>query len=202
MPYIIRPPRPRLLVAALSAAITCFAALPAIASAACPQSKSSQIFSNFGDTAGYTLAPGGSFESGTSGWTLSHSSIVGGNESYSVAGGSHSLAIEPTGSAVSPTMCVSNENPSFRLFAKRTSGTWGVLNVIVRWTDQGGTTHETTSGSLQSGTSWTLSPKMALGSMLPLWQSGQSLSVQLVFKPEQYGGAWAIDDVYIDPYRK
>jgi hypothetical protein len=24
--------------------------------------------------------------------------------------------------------------------------------------------------------------------------------VQLVFDPENYGGSWAIDDVYVDPY--
>jgi hypothetical protein len=32
-----------------------------------------------------------------------------------------------------------------------------------------------------------------------LWQAGQTLSVRLLFEPAQYGGAWAIDDVYVDP---
>jgi len=26
--------------------------------------------------------------------------------------------------------------------------------------------------------------------------------VQLVFDPENYGGSWAIDDVYVDPYAR
>jgi hypothetical protein len=43
---------------------------------------------------------------------------------------------------------------------------------------------------------------MNLGSSLPLWQSDSTLSVRLQFLPAQYGGDWAIDDVYIDPYAK
>jgi hypothetical protein len=31
---------------------------------------------------------------------------------------------------------------------------------------------------------------------------GSTLEVKLVFKPEAYGGAWAIDDVFIDPYSR
>jgi hypothetical protein len=202
MPYTIRPPRKRSFAVGLTAVLLCLGAVPAMASASCATQSSSQIFSKFGDSAKYSLAPGGSFESGAPGWTLSHASVVGGNESYSVAGGSRSLTIEPQGSAVSPTICVSTEYPSFRLFARRASGSWGVLNVIVRWTDASGVSHETTSGSLQPGTSWTLSPVLQLGSMLPLWQPGSSLNVRLVLKPEPYGGAMAVDDVYIDPYRK
>ena len=37
----------------------------------------------------------------------------------------------------------------------------------------------------------------------PCCRSGtldQNTSVQLVFDPENYGGSWAIDDVYVDPY--
>jgi hypothetical protein len=71
--------------------------------------------------------------------------------------------------------------------------------VILRWTDSAGKSHDTTVGSLQSGTAWKPSPVLALASTLPLWQAGETLSVQLVLKPEQYGGAWAIDDAYIDP---
>ena len=38
--------------------------------------------------------------------------------------------------------------------------------------------------------------------MLRLWNADQSASVQIVFDPEDFGGAWAIDDVYIDPYSR
>ena len=128
--------------------------------------------------------------------------MVAGNESYNVAGGTHSLAIQPTGAAVSPAFCVSIANPSFRFFARQTSGSWAVLNVILRWTDSSGTTHDTTVAALQTGTSWSVSPVLKLATTLPLWESKSTLSARLVFKPEPYGGGWAIDDVYIDPYSR
>ena len=41
---------------------------------------------------------------------------------------------------------------------------------------------------------------MNIASVLGLWNTDQDVSVQLVFDPENYGGSWAIDDVYVDPY--
>lgn len=177
------------------------AAVPALAATAegCAPTPLSTPFAQFGDSAQYGPVAGGSFESGAAGWSLSNATVVAGNESYEVAGGSHSLAIQPTGAAVSPAFCVSTADPSFGFFARRTSGSWGALNVILRWTDADGAIHNTTVASLQSGTSWTPIPVLKLASALPLWQPRGTLNVALVFKPEQYGGAWAIDDVYIDP---
>jgi hypothetical protein len=230
MPYIIHPRRLRKLVAASFSAVLLIGAMPAASSArrathtasaggatstasaagaastaessACAYNQLSKPFAQFGDNAEYSLVQGGSFESGAPGWSLSNAKVVGGNESYEVAGGSQSLAIQPTGVAVSPTFCVSIANPSFRFFARQTSGSWAVLNVILRWTDSSGTSHDTTVAALQTGTSWAVSPTLQLATTLPLWQAGSTLSAKLVFKPEQYGGAWAIDDVYIDPYRR
>ena len=202
MPYIIRPRCTWRAFATAVISTLLIAAAPSAASAACPTSSTSHPFTKFGDSAAYSLVPGGNFETGAAGWQLSGGSIVAGNESYDVAGGSHSLAIQPTGSAVSPSICVSTAYPSFRFFARRTSGSWGVLNVILRWTDASGTVHNTTVAAIQSGTSWTVSPILALASTLPLWQPAETLSARLVFKPEPYGGAWAIDDVYVDPYSR
>jgi hypothetical protein len=128
--------------------------------------------------------------------------VTSGNESYKVHGAadSRSLAVSPTGVAVSPAICVDIDHPTFRFFARRTSGSWGVLNVKLRWKDSNGTTNETVVGSLGIGTAWQASPALSLSRSLPLWNSGQNATAQLVFDPEDYGGAWAIDDVYIDPY--
>ena len=92
----------------------------------------------------------------------------------------------------------------FRFFARRTSGTWGVLNVKLRWTGTNGQTNETVVGSLSGDPylSWQPSPLLPLATTLPLWQSGQTLNVRLVFDPEDFGGAWTIVDVYVDPYRR
>jgi hypothetical protein len=202
MRYIVRPPQLRRVAAALFSSALLIGAVPAVASAACASSATSTPFTKFGDSAAYSLLAGGSFESGTPGWSLTNSNVVSGNESYNVAGGSHSLAIQPTGVAVSPSFCVSTAQPSFRFFLRQTSGSWAVLNVILRWSEASGATHETTVGSLQTGTSWQASPVLKLATTLPLWQSGSTLNARLVFKPEPYGGAWAIDDVYIDPHSR
>ncbi len=175
------------------------AATPAATSVLCPSNPTSTPFAQFGDSAAYSLVPGGSFESGAPGWSLTGAAIVSGNESYEVEGGTQSLAIQPNGIAVSPAICVTTADPSFRFFARRTSGSWGVLNVTLRWTDAAGVTHNTTVASLQGGTSWAPTPTLVLAGALPLWQPGSVLNVKLVFSPEQCGGAWAIDDVYVDP---
>jgi hypothetical protein len=185
-------------------------AQPAVATAAtaaptaapCAASAAAPVFEQFGDSAQYSLLAGGSFEPGAADWSLTGAKVVGGNESYNLARGSHSLAIQPTGLAVSPSFCVSIANPSFRFVLERTSGSWGVLNVILRWREASGTSHDTTVASLQPGTSWTVSPVLQLATTLPLWQAGSTLTAQLVFKPEEYGGAFQLDDVYIDPYRR
>lgn len=190
--------RAKALVPALLGAGLLVGVAPAAASA-CETAPQSKPFERFGDTSSYGLAPGGSFESGAAGWSLANSAVTTGNESYAVAGGSHALAIQPNGVAVSPAFCVTTANPSLRFFARQTSGSWAVLNVSLRWTDNAGRSHETTVGSLQSGSSWKPSSALQLATTLPLTQVGETLDVRLVFKPEQYGGAWAIDDVFIDP---
>jgi hypothetical protein len=206
MPHVIR--RPKRLAARTSAllvAAVAILAVPAAASAACPSTPTTKAFQAFGDSANYSLVPNGAFESGTSGWTLSAASVATGNESYYVhgTGDTKSLAIAPTGTAVSPAFCVSMDHPFFRFFARRTSGTWGTLAVRLRWRDSSGRTNETTVGTVdQNPGSWRVSPRFQLATTLPLWQSGQTLSVQIVFDPENYGGAFAVDDVYIDPYTR
>ena len=207
MPYVVRP-RPRGLkhriTRLLGVTAVALFGLPAAAQAACPATPTAKVFSAFGDSAYYSLVSNGAFESGTTGWTLTGAAVAAGNESYKVhaATDTKSLSISPTGLAVSPAFCVDIAQPTFRLFAKRTSGTWGQLAVRLRWKDSSGATNETTVASLGTGTSWAPSDVLSLGRTLPLWQSSQTLSVQLVFDPEDFGGAWAIDDVYIDPYTR
>jgi hypothetical protein len=207
MPYVVRPRlramRQRIAPLLGAAAVALFG-LPAVAQAACPAATTAKVFSGFGDSADYSLVSNGAFESGTTGWSLTRAAVTSGNESYKVHGAADakSLAITPTGLAVSPAFCVSVAHPTFRFFARRTGGSWGQLAVRLRWKDSSGATNETTVASLGTGTSWAPSEVLALGRTLPLWQSSQTLSVQLVFDPEDYGGAFAIDDVYIDPYTR
>ncbi len=206
MPQVIRPFRKWSIGAVLGTVLLASFVLPAVADAACPTTATTQAFKRFGDNAAYSLVSNGAFESGTSGWSLTKAAVASGNETFKVrsAADSKSLAVQPTGLVVSPPICVGVEHPSFRFFARRTSGTWGVLNVKLRWTGSNGQTNETVVGSLSGDPykSWLASPSLPLATTLPLWQSGQSLSVRLVFDPEDFGGAWTMDDVYVDPYRR
>jgi hypothetical protein len=204
MPSNTRRLRPRKLLAGAVVAMLSLCAVPALAEASCPSAVGSEVFAPIGDHAAYALMPGSTFEEGTSGWTLTNATVATGNQSYAyAAGGSHSLAVQSNGIAVSRAFCVSSEYPSFRFFARRSSGSWGNLNVWLRWKDAYGYTHETGAGFVQAyGTSWSATPRLALASALQLWMYNSTLNVQLVFRPESYGETWDIDDVYIDPYSR
>ncbi len=191
-------------VLAVTAATTILVgAVPAIADACTvANTPTSQPFAQFGDTSLYTLAPGGSFENGTAGWTLNGASVQTGNESYHVNSptDSHSLLIPPTSDPISAPICVSSAIPTFRLFAREMSGSWAEMNINVLWKDSSGVSHSTTAGGLTPSTNWAPTPIYQLGAMLPLWQPGSTLSVRIQFVPQSSGGALAIDDLYIDPY--
>src|SRR3712207_3854409 len=81
----------------------------------------------------YAIVPGGTFESGTSGWKLNGASVSSGNEPWKVHGeGSKSLKIERGESATTPVMCAGLEHPTMRFFAKSTSGLLGTLTSSLR----------------------------------------------------------------------
>jgi hypothetical protein len=205
LPYVPRPKHSRARLAALlGATVVALFGLPAAANAACASTPISKPFQAFGDSANYSLLSNGAFESGTGGWSLSGASVVSGNESYNVraATDSKSLAINARGRVVSPTFCVSSAHPSFRFFAKRTNGTWGVLNVSLRWSLDGGAVNETTVGSVTTGTAWTPTQSFGLAQTLGIWNADQTASVQIILDPEDYGGDWAVDDIYVDPYTR
>jgi hypothetical protein len=202
MPFILRPRRALTIIATLFGAAMLMAAVPAIAAAACPPKPTSEAFGPFGDGAAYSLAPDGSFESGAAGWSLTRSAVVAGNESYNVVPGSHSLAIGPGGVAASPWLCVSSEYPSFRLFVRQLSGSSSdSLRVSVRLINLLGVSVNTAVSPVHSDGSWAPSPVLALGSSVPLWLPGTSANLQVAFHAGS-GGSWAIDDVFIDPYRR
>jgi hypothetical protein len=206
MLHAIRQRMPHRIAAIAAGTLLAAVGLPAVAEAACATTPTTKAFQRFGDNADYTLLANGAFESGTTGWTLTGAAVAAGNESYKVraSADARSVVIQPKGQLVSPKFCVGVEHPTFRLFARQASGSWATLAVRLRWTQSNGQVNETTVGSLNGSSfaSWQPTPSIALASTLPLWQSGQSLQVQIVLDPEDFGGAWAVDDVYIDPYSR
>jgi hypothetical protein len=206
MPYVMDwPPKRVLAVALVGLAMLIAAPVASADSSSCPVPPSSPVFSQFGDSNGYSLVPGGDFQSGDmSGWTLNNASAASGGEPWNVSGASasQSLSIGPGGSAISPSICVSDLFPSLRFFALNTQGAgWNSgLRVSALWTDSNGNTHAFPLGHLSDTQfqSWEPTPSIALGSYLP---DGMSVNVQLEFS-SGVNSTWQIDDVYVDPYAK
>jgi hypothetical protein len=196
---------------ALMTALACFG-VTGSALAACPTGATTEPFTQFGDTADYALAPGGSFEDGASGWLLNNNAIADGNESFfaNTQSDSQSLTMGPASSVISAPICVDPTTPYLRLFAKKLTGNNGSLRVDVLYTDANGVVRSGSAGRLILGgpaangdyTRWSPSPILKLGSLLPLSiYPNQTTTVQLRISTDLAQGNWAIDDVYIDPYR-
>jgi hypothetical protein len=194
------------LAAAIVATAVALIGMPAAAQAACPTVPTAQKFKQFGDQGWYNIAPGGAFESKS--WTYVGSpNIITGNEPWKIgsSGDARAISLPPGSSVTSPSICVGVDNPHFRFFARGAGGEWGTLFVRMRYTDPNTKKLVVqTVGSLDFSANqrnWVVSPQMGLGNSLPIWGT-QTLNVQLVFEPNKDAGGFAIDDVYIDPYRK
>ncbi len=187
---------------ACATAVAAFAGgvVPALAGACTVPSGGTPVFKVLGDLADYVSVPQGTFGTGTSGWSLSKAALVKGNESGKP--GEYSLLIGSGGSAISPALCVSNATPTFRFYGRSVSPGLSNLAVNLLWTDAFGLSHVTPVGGVGGFglTAWQASPALALSSALPLWMPGSTLSVRLQFVPS-FGSAWAIADIYQDPYR-
>jgi hypothetical protein len=202
----------RAAIVAVAAAIAAFGASAAPASAGvlvssardCSANTLTQPFAGFGDRAWYTGVPGGSFEPGQPGWTLSGGAkVVSGNEPWYVGGknDSRSLYLPAGGVATSPAMCVGLGEPTLRYFAKAQSllGLTGAMTVeVLTETSLGAVVSvPLLPGALTS--SWKpglITPVVA--NLLPLLP-GEKTAV--AFRIRAVTGAWTLDDVYVDPYR-
>jgi hypothetical protein len=168
----------------------------------CPSQSFSTPFKPWYDSSQYTLVPGGSFEAGASGWTLSGGAkVTPGNESFKVSGADDDASLQlPSGSsALSAPVCVGLEYPTMRFFAKRNSGLLTTVAVTAQVQLSLGGTLDVPFGVVLSGSRWTPTPAyLFLGNLLPLLP-GQYTSVRFRFTPVL--GDWSIDDVYVDPLR-
>ncbi len=226
MPYVIRMPHKRALALAASCCTLLITAAPAAAfgpmpgpggpaqgptggsqsqiaapPSVCPMPTTSQALSVIGDNASYSLLSGGDFSGPLAGWTLNNASVVSGGEPYNVSGSAKpaSLSIAPGGQAASPVMCVSSLFPSWRFFAVAPNG--GRLHISAQYTTSWGQSGEVPVTDLDGSDfgSWQATNALPLGSVL---MPGATANVRFVFSADQNGGAWNIDDVYVDPYAR
>ena len=168
---------------------------------ASPCGPSSQIFSPWGDTAYYQLAPGGSFEPGSFPWLLTRGAkVVDGNEPFYVGGTGHNRSLYlPSGStAYSPPACFGLGRWNARFFAVNTGSRYSTLRVSVVVQHLLGTLSILDGGTVSHTGVWQPSPRIGLlVSTLTSPLGGRSISLR--FTPTGTGAAWRIDDIYIDP---
>jgi hypothetical protein len=164
---------------------------------------SSQIFSPWGDSAYYQLAPGGSFEPGSFPWLLTRGArVVDGNEPFFVGGTGHSRSLYlPSGStAYSPPACFGLGHWNVRFFAMNTGSRHSTLRVSVVVQHLLGALAILDGGTVSHSGVWQPSPKIGLlVSNLTSPLGGRSISFR--FTPTGSGAAWRIDDVYVDPWK-
>ncbi|HEX3226204.1 MAG TPA: hypothetical protein VHQ89_08910 [Gaiellaceae bacterium] len=169
----------------------------------CP-SGGSQVFAPWQDAAQYLLAPNGSFELGTTGWSLSGGAgVVSGNEPFYPTG-THSLSLPSGSSAMSPTVCLGTKQLYIRMFGKDLGGTDGGLRVRVYWY---GLLNQLLGFSdfavFPSGGNWAPTSQVqssgGLLAPLPVVALVSSSSARVQITPLGSGSRWQIDDLYIDP---
>jgi hypothetical protein len=189
------------LVAAAVGAVASVSASPARAAlgVACPD-PNAQVFLPWGDLSFYASVPGGDFESGPAGWTLSGGAkVVSGNESFSVGGAddASSLSLPAGSSATSPRMCIGVLSGHMRLFTANGGSSSSRLRVqVIYGGGLGSVLGILDAASLASGAAWQPSPWVTmLGGTLPLLTQ----YVQFRFSPADSVGSWRIDDTYLDP---
>jgi hypothetical protein len=190
----------RRLARCLATAALMLGAAPAAAAADCPDQPTSMVFAPWGDTADYFLATGGDFEGAGTSW--SGGGLMPGNDPFYLAGGgdAQSLRIAAGATAASPLFCADVRHPDFRFVTRPLNPhDPGSLDVFVRFRDKSNVWQTWQMATLSGIRFWTASERIRLMRALPLPTSGQT-TAQLLFRA--VGDNWAIDDVFIDPYRK
>jgi hypothetical protein len=181
------------LAAALVPSVT---ATPAALAASCPPPPTPvNPFVAWGDANDYVLTTGASFESGNGGWSLSGGAevVAGDNAPNSLdpATHSHALSLPPGSSATSACTTAPKIVGIVRFFVKSVGATTGQLEVEVLV--KGGVYH---AGTITASGEWAPSPM--LNSRAPAYSGAVAYRVRLT--PVGTGAAFAVDDVYFDPY--
>src|SRR4051812_23066550 len=174
-------------------------AVPAQARAAgCPSQPVTQTFLPWLDPAWYVPAPGGDVEGGGEAWALTGGAAVAdGNEPF--LAGDRSLALPAGSSATTAPMCLGVEHPTVRLFARNNGDPASLLAVSVVFRDPLGLRHTLPVGAVAAGSEWAPTPVMPVVANLLSLLGDQDVSFR--FAPVG-NGEWAIDDVWVDPYKK
>ena len=153
-----------------------------------------QVFAPWGDLSWYAPIQGSSFESGSSGWSLTGKARLVSGDTNPLLRIPGNTAVEIPGGAVakSPAVCVDATTPSMRFFVRRVAGS-GSLTVTATLS---GDKMVTTVTRIGATAAWAPSPVI----VFPDWGLTTALKAEFAFVADP-GTVYRIDDVYIDPFR-
>jgi hypothetical protein len=184
-------------VALAAIGVTGFAAASAVAApiqfGACDDATLSQPFAEYGDLAQYKLVTGGDFEDAAPGWAFAGGAalVAGGH------GGQTAVALPSGATVTAPPTCVNAAYPKLRFFAR---GSGGLLRVDLLYRDGPLRLIAVPAGVVMAGDDWAPSRPMATLAIAGGVLTGGEATVALRFTAVR--GDWAIDDVFVDPYRR
>lgn len=162
---------------------------------ACTEPASFKAFEDFGDHADYAFAPGGSFEAGAAGWSLTNASVVTKNETLGIFTGTKSLLIKDRGRVVSPWFCVTADHPTFRYV---TQG--GEIEMEIDYKVPGESDIDDKQvGETNAGSRWEPSSIHPLALKIPDYKLKKGVVARIIFEAED---DVYVDDVLVDPYRR
>jgi hypothetical protein len=204
MPLVIHP-RVRKAAARMAAATTLAMFASTGAALACPVPSTSQAFASQGDSSSYFPVPDGALADATlPGWLLSNASLTPGGAPFTVNGTAspNSITIQSGGTVTTAPFCIDSTMPTFRFAARPTIG-GSPLQVQIVGTSANalGLVLDLEAVPDNSTSGWTLVNPASLTGGLPI-PAGTDYYGKLRFRvPWWGGGAWQIDDIYVDPYR-
>ena len=193
-----------LMLAALTLASTAKAGLIGTGSASYCSPTSTQAFASWGDQNAYSLLPNGSFENGSTSWTMTGGAkVVAGNEPYFLNGrrDSHSLLLPAGSSAYSATMCFALGDWHLRFLMRNVGSQTGSLRVTVIVPSLvGGLLTVLDGGTVSGNGTWQPSPRLQL-LLCNVTSLLGTKAVAFRFTPVGRDAAYQIDDVYLDPWK-
>jgi len=165
-------------------------------------------FGRFGDNRNYVLAPDGSFEDAVlEGWQLSGAKRVTEADAVKIGAndGSGMLAMPARSTAISPTMCVDLDYPTFRLLAKAVRlPDSSAFKIEIVYPDSAKPVWEELTKFdgkqfVYAGSGWLLTSDLDMKPDL----GGKTAGFRRVaFRFTALSGNWRIDDLYVDPTRR
>lgn len=169
--------------------------------ATCNAQETSKPFARWNDNANYVPVPNSGFEQGLDDWIpVGPAKLADDNHTFGISGRAEdrrSIVLPDGASVASASFCGGLQYPTIRMMTRATNGRSAKALVTVRYTGKDGLLAALPIGTVTAGPSWGPSEITLTASGLPIF-TGTKLGVTITGAE----GSIAVDDVYVDPYRR